>query len=66
MHTHAHACTTGHARYWSPDNIYAIQNGGDYSFIVEPGYAIPTDEKLWDDLIQNATLNGMVTYEQGM
>ena len=58
--------TRAHARrYWSPDNIYATQNGGDYAFIVEPGFAIPTDEKLWVDLIKNATVNGMVTYEQG-
>lgn len=53
-----------HNRYWSPDNIYATKNGGDYAYIIENGFAIPTDERLWDDLMHNATLNGMVTYEQ--
>ena len=40
-----------HNRYWATDNIYAKQNGGDYDFIVEKSYAIPTEQKLWDDLI---------------
>lgn len=53
-----------HNRYWATDNIYAKQNGGTYDFIVEQseGYAIPTDQQLWDDLMANATLTGMETY----
>ena len=54
----------GHNRYWAPDNIYAKQNGGDYEFIVETDYAIPVEQRLWDDLIKNATDWGLVTYEQ--
>ena len=53
-----------HNRYWATDNIYAKQNGGEYEFIVEDKYAIPTDQKLWDDLMANATHWGMETYEQ--
>ena len=53
-----------HNRYWSTDNIYAKQNGGTYDFIVEgtEGYAIPTDQQLWDDLMANASKTGMETY----
>jgi hypothetical protein len=40
-----------HNRYWATDNIYATQNGGEYNFIVEEDYAIPTEQKLWDDLM---------------
>jgi hypothetical protein len=53
-----------HNRFWATDNIYARQNGGDYGFIVEDKYAIPTDQELWDDLMDNATHWGMETYEQ--
>ena len=53
-----------HNRYWAADNVYATQNGGSYEFIVEGSYAIPTEQRLWDDLLANGTSWGMRTYEQ--
>ena len=48
-----------HNRYWSDDNVYATQNGGKYEFVIDrsPGskMAIPTQQKLWDDLMTNKT-----------
>ncbi|KAK7102302.1 hypothetical protein V1264_020540 [Littorina saxatilis] len=56
----------GHNRWWSNDTVYAKQNGGQYNFIVESttGKAVPNDQKFWDDLLENATSWGLVTYEQ--
>ena len=41
----------GHNRYWAPDNVYATQNGGEYPFIVEPGYAIPGRVACWGGVL---------------
>lgn len=49
---------------WSADNVYAKQNGGAYDFIVESKLAIPNEQRLWDDLMMNASKWGMVVYEQ--
>ena len=62
-----------HNRYWSGENVYAKQNGGDFDFIVEastdekhPGsWAFPTDPRFWDALIGDAAADwGLATYEQ--
>ena len=41
-----------HNRYWATDNVYAIQNGGSYNFIVENDTkrALPQDNNFWLDL----------------
>ena len=41
-----------HNRYWSPQNIYAKENGGDYEFIVEDAYALPLEDRFWDFLME--------------
>lgn len=56
--------TQMHNRHWSRDNIYAKQNGGTYDFILEDTLGIPTDQRLWDDLIANKTSAGITVYEQ--
>eukprot|EP00759_Apiculatamorpha_spiralis_P015750 PhF_6_TR22322/c0_g1_i1/m.31596 len=53
-----------HNRYWSSDNTYSTQNGGAYPFITDTQMAVPTSQQFWNDLIKNATLNGMIVYEQ--
>jgi len=45
---------------WSSDNIYSKANGGMYDFITEAPLAIPNDQRLWDDLMANASEWGMV------
>lgn len=55
-----------HNRYWSPDNIYASQNGGDFNFQVDPVHlgAVPDDPTFWQKLFQNAKSWGLSVYEQ--
>ena len=53
-----------HNRYWSSENVYAKQNGGQYDFIVETERAIPIEQSFWNDLIENSTKWGLVVYEQ--
>merc|ERR1712150_90169 len=56
-----------HNRYWSPETVYAKENGGQYNFIIEPKNqkAIPMDQHFWDDLLSNASKNwGLAVYEQ--
>eukprot|EP00659_Diplonema_papillatum_P007521 gene7521-11520_t len=57
-----------HNRYWSSNTDYAKQNGGKYNFLVEPnsqsGVAIPQDQEFWDDLLAEAKVWGLATYEQ--
>ena len=54
-----------HNRYWAPDTVYARQNGGDYDFIVGEKMAIPVEQRFWDDLIGNATVQwDLKVYEQ--
>ncbi|KAJ8045291.1 hypothetical protein HOLleu_08272 [Holothuria leucospilota] len=42
-----------HNRYWSPDNVYAKENGGKYDFIIEESIAIPNDTNFWCDFFKN-------------
>lgn len=61
-----------HNRYFSSDNVYAKQNGGDYQFYVDaPGspaggqMALPTEQRFWNDLLNNATREwGLSAYLQ--
>ncbi|CAB9520567.1 expressed unknown protein [Seminavis robusta] len=63
-----------HNRYWSADNTYAKQNGGDYEFIMEDlrstatkttPTAIPVETRFWMDLFQSAQERwGLTVYEQ--
>ena len=58
-----------HNRYWSDNNVYSKTNGGQYDFLTEPTpnqMAMPLDQKLWDDLIENKTKAGipLAVYEQ--
>ena len=56
----------GHNRYWASDTTYAKQNGGDYSFVVEPARqkALPTEQRFWDDLMASSKAWGLTVYEQ--
>jgi len=49
-----------HNRYFSPDNKYQ-QN---FSFIIEPTIALPTDEGLFTYIMSKAKTWGMILYEQ--
>ncbi|KAK6196067.1 hypothetical protein SNE40_001362 [Patella caerulea] len=53
-----------HNRWWSPNNTYAKQNGGQFDFIVEKAKAVPTDESFWNYLFDNAKRWGLILYEQ--
>ena len=53
-----------HNRYWSSENVYAKQNGGQYDFVVEEERSIPIEQKFWNDLIENSTKWGLTVYEQ--
>ena len=70
---------TAHNRWFGPDNLYAVQNGGDYEFVIEnktinfpigpPGsgigpYALPNDTSFWDEFLANRRQWGLMTYEQ--
>ncbi len=51
-----------HNRYWSSENVYAKQNGGQYDFIVETERAVPIEQTFWNDLIENSTKWGLTVY----
>ena len=56
-----------HNRWWSAEVDYATQNGGQYSFVVEHNtstWAVPTDQRFWDDLFFNASAWGLRVYQQ--
>ena len=53
-----------HNRFWAPDNTYSTRNGGAYPFITDILKAVPISQQFWDDLMRNASLNGMIVYEQ--
>lgn len=63
---HSCCCVTTSCSYWSADNIYATQNGGNYQFYIDEdtSTAVPLGQQLWEDLFKNATLWGLRTYEQ--
>eukprot|EP00051_Salpingoeca_urceolata_P017933 m.248958 g.248958 ORF g.248958 m.248958 type:complete len:817 (+) comp19081_c0_seq6:1182-3632(+) len=52
-----------HNRHWSDNNVYALQNGGDYEFVMQPPLSVPTTQRFWNDLIANKS-NYIVVYEQ--
>src|SRR3546814_5566945 len=53
-----------HNRYWDVDNIYDVNNGGDYHFIGSDGkHSVPTEPRFWDDLMRNGTKWGLAVYE---
>ena len=56
----------GHNRFWDRQTVYAKQNGGRYDFLFDmrSGYALPTTQVFWDDLMRNATRWGLRVYEQ--
>jgi hypothetical protein len=56
----------GHNRFWAADTTYATRNGGDYSFLVDEqsGFALPSSQRFWDDLLRNSSLWGLRVYEQ--
>ncbi|CAG0889291.1 unnamed protein product [Cyprideis torosa] len=55
-----------HNRWFSPETTYASQNGGKYDFVIEKeNYkAITADQRFWEDLLTDAPLWGLTTYEQ--
>ena len=56
-----------HNRWWSAEVDYASQNGGSYGFITEPHtstWAVPTEQRFWDDLFFNASAWGLRVYQQ--
>eukprot|EP00052_Salpingoeca_macrocollata_P034590 m.12039 g.12039 ORF g.12039 m.12039 type:complete len:746 (-) comp6683_c0_seq1:50-2287(-) len=53
-----------HNRYWSADNTYAKQNGGQYDFIIQGEKGVPTEQRFWDDLMLAKKKTGMFMYEQ--
>lgn len=55
-----------HNRYFSSDNDYAQQNGGDYLFTIdeESEKALPLDKQFWDDLFDESLEWGLSLYEQ--
>ncbi|KAK6194942.1 hypothetical protein SNE40_000471 [Patella caerulea] len=54
-----------YAGIWSPDNIYAKQNGGQYDFVIENEIALPNDQLFWVDLFLTAKNLGIVAFVQG-
>ena len=63
----------GHNRFWDATTNYAKQNGGNYEFLVDerpqiPGdkkrYALPIEQDFWNDLMRDAHIWGLTTYEQ--
>ncbi|KAL5016032.1 hypothetical protein ScPMuIL_005621 [Solemya velum] len=53
-----------HNRWWSSTTTYAVQNGGQYQFILDPPKAIPTEEVFWEFLFKDAKKWGLILYEQ--
>ena len=44
-----------HNRYFSPDTVYAKQNGGRFNFIIDTGHiALPNDPDFWRYLLSTA------------
>jgi hypothetical protein len=58
--------TMAHNRYWSTENVYAKQNGGDFEFVIEEesGAALPLEEAFWDYFFDQAKQWGLDVYEQ--
>ncbi|KAK3087626.1 hypothetical protein FSP39_008570, partial [Pinctada imbricata] len=50
----------------SKDNVYAIQNGGKFAFVIEcnSSVSVPIQEEFWDSLFTKAQDWGMIMYEE--
>jgi hypothetical protein len=64
LHTNLEWPFIAHNRFWSPNTTYATKNGGNYNFILEEQFALPTEQKFWDDLLSTAAAWGVRIYEQ--
>lgn len=66
VYNHTGWAIVGHNRYWSDNNVYAKQNGGQYDFIIDKDTqtALPTDQKFWDFLMHSSRQWGLRVYEQ--
>lgn len=57
-----------HNRYWAYDNVYATENGGEDTFIMDSSYprgAVPVGDDFWTKLLSTGTTNwGLRVYEQ--
>jgi len=53
-----------HNRYWSKSNVYAKQNGGDYSFFLDNQGGVPLQQRFWDDFLSHRQAWGLRVYEQ--
>ena len=54
-----------HNRFWSNNTDYAKQNGGQYTFLVDGAYAMPTEYSFWLDLMTTAETEwNLLVYEQ--
>lgn len=53
-----------HNRWFAGSTDYARQNGGEYDFVIEGDWALPLEQRFWDDLFKQAKLWGLRTYEQ--
>jgi len=54
-----------HGKFWSADTVYAKQNGGKWSFIIEDDMALPLETAFWEELFRSPTEQwGLATYEQ--
>ena len=53
-----------HNRWWAPETDYATQNGGQYAFVIENDFGLPTEQRFWDDLMRNSSVWGLRVYEQ--
>ena len=53
-----------HNRWWAPETDYARQNGGQYDFVIQNNFGLPTEQRFWDDLIRNSSVWGLRVYEQ--
>ena len=65
--------TVAHTRWWPSETVYARQNGGDRSFVIDEeedgdggggGTALPLEEGFWDDLFAAGKRWGLSVYEQ--
>ena len=55
---------TAHNRMWATDNVYAKQNGGNFSWIVDKKVAVPIQQEFWNYLMTQGKQWGLYVYEQ--
>ena len=49
---------------WATDNVYAKQNGGNFSWIVDKKVAVPIQQEFWNYLMAQGKQWGLYVYEQ--